>query len=140
MFAGKTMWLERLLHHKDVMFLPPPTHILVMYKKFQIRYAEWEQQLPYVKCVQGLKQDLIETTTGHFHDNMIGADEKVLLVLDDWMLESVENTFFASLYTVGRHYGLCGIVTVWHQIFPPGKQQRTISLNQHAFVLMKSPW
>ena len=136
-FIGKTYWLEKLIRARMEIFTPPPARIIVFYKKYQERYGCWESEFPdgAVRCLEGLpRPEMFESGGG---ESAIPAN--TLIVLDDFMLDSTDNDFLATLYTVGRHFGLAGVVTVWHQIFPAGKQQRTISLNQHAYVLMKSP-
>ncbi len=103
---GKTVWLEKLLKYQDQLFEPRPKSVIVMYKQYQDTYSKWETEIPNVHCVQGLRKDLLEA----------GGLDRVLLVLDDWMAETVSDPFFCSLYTAGRHNGLCGIVTIWHQV------------------------
>ncbi len=149
LFAGKTVWLEKLIRFRDEMFRPPPKRIIVFYKKYQERYNRWEQEIPDVKCIQGLRKDLLESDHAIMENNApvdlplleatSGARDGTLVIIDDFMTDLVNDPFFTSLYTAGRHYGIVGIVSIWHQIFPPGRHQRTISLNQHCYILMRSP-
>ncbi len=144
--CGKTVWLERLLKHQKQLFSPPPSKVLIMYKRYQPTYNRWERTYKNVQCIQGLRKDLLEENTmaaeaaAGFNQNQEDRHRlKTLLILDDFMNETVTDPYFCSLYTAGRHLALCGIITVWHQLFPPGKFQRTISLNMHSYILMRSP-
>ncbi len=127
--SGKTHWLERLIKFSDRMFDPQPNGVVVMYKRYQPTYTKWEQTYTNVRCVEGLQREPLES--GEFGQN-------ILLVLDDLMSETVDDAYFCSVYTAGRHMGIAAVVSLWHQIFPAGKYQRTISLNQNAYVLMRS--
>ncbi len=87
------MWLERLLTNLATMFIPAPDSMLVLYKKYQDRYCKWERTFPNVRCMQGLRKDLLETGSN--------AINNTLLILDDWMNETITDPFFMSLYTAG---------------------------------------
>ncbi len=120
-----------MLKFREKMFTPVPNNILVCYNKYQLVYSRWEQELGRdIRCMQGLCKDLLDSEM-----ELRGT----LLIFDDFMTDIVSDPFYTTLYTAGRHRGLDGIITIWHQIFPQGRSQRTISLNQNAYILMHSP-
>ena len=53
------------------------------------------------------------------------------------MNETVNSAEAMALFTKGRHTALNGLVATWHNIMPQAKYQKTISLNIHAYVLMR---
>ena len=62
----------------------------------------------------------------------------VLLFLD-LMAECISDPYIQTVYTAGRHYNIAGTLSVWHNIFPKGRNARLITLNCTGFILMRSP-
>jgi len=61
-----------------------------------------------------------------------------LVIIDDLMAECSNNPFITDLFTKMSHHMNLSIVLVSHNLFCPGKEFRTISLNCHYFILFKN--
>lgn len=68
------------------------------------------------------------------HDN----DKKKLIIIDDLMRESSNNTI-VDLFTKGSHHKNISVIFITQNIFHQGHGQRDISLNANYIVLFKNP-
>lgn len=62
-----------------------------------------------------------------------------LIVLDDLLHESKNSQDVTSMFTRAAHHSPAFIVYIMQNLFPPGKEARTRSLNTHYYVIFKNP-
>ena len=77
-----------------------------------------------------------------FHDNlhdMLVNDKNSLIIMDDLMFECSKDQRMSELFTkFSQHRGM-SVMYLTQNLFPPGKQSQTISLNSHYMIVFKNP-
>jgi hypothetical protein len=126
--CGKTVWLSRLLKHRNELIDPPPQNIVWFYGAYQPLYDELARTCTDVKFVEDLPEKI---------DDYIKPEKINLIVIDDLMHETDKR--IAKLFTRGSHHKNLSIILVLQNLFQQGKDLRTISLNAHYVVLFKNP-
>ena len=84
------------------------------------------ETMPEVEFVDGLPDP-----------NTFRPETRTLVVLDDLMAET--DSRVTTLFTKKSHDCNTSVVYLLQNLFPNGKETRTISLNAHCMVLFKSP-
>ena len=69
----------------------------------------------------------------------INPSQNNLLIIDDLMTEAGDDKSVTDLFTKGFHHMNLSIVYIIQNIFPKGRESRTISLNAHYMFLFKNP-
>ena len=72
-------------------------------------------------------------------DEQIDASKKHLIILDDLMDESKDNSQVSKLFTKGSHHRNISVIFISQNLFIQGKYTRTISLNSHYMIIFKNP-
>jgi len=116
--SGKTYWVKQLITSGKIQ--PEIEKILFYYSEWQPLYEE----MPNVEFIQGLPTSLPD------------GSKKTLIILDDLMVESSGNKDITLLFTRGTHHKNCSVVLITQNFFEKGL--RTITLNSHYLVIMKS--
>lgn len=62
-----------------------------------------------------------------------------IIVLDDLLQESKNSKDVTSMFTRAAHHKPCFIIFIMQNLFPPGKEARTRSLNVHYYTIFKNP-
>ena len=62
-----------------------------------------------------------------------------IIVLDDLIHESKNSHDVTAMFTRAAHHKPCFIIFIMQNVFPPGKEARTRSLNTHYYVIFKNP-
>ena len=76
------------------------------------------------------------------HHGIIPSEEVEphdVIVLDDLLNESKSSGDMTSMFTQAAHHKPCFVIFITQNLYPPGKEARTRSLNTHYYVLMKNP-
>ena len=128
--SGKTVWVTKLIRHRQDVFVEPPERILWCYGQYQPAYEELSRDLPSVQFVEGLPDDW----TG-----IIDPKFRNLVILDDLMQECGNDCQISKLFTQGSHHCNLSVVYIVQNLFHQSKESRTISLNCHYIVLFKNP-
>ena len=130
--SGKTTWLYRLLRHKDKMFTDPPEKVLYCYGMYQPLYDEMERELTFITFHPGLpsEKDL---------ERLSNKSRYNLVILDDLMHSVTSSPDMEHLFVKGMHHRHLGVIFLNQNLYCKGKNARTINLNTHVQVLMKSP-
>lgn len=55
------------------------------------------------------------------------------------MSQCSQNQSMSDLFTKGSHHRGVSVMYLTQNLFPPGKQSRTISLNSHYMIVFKNP-
>ena len=129
--AGKSTLTFKILKNADGMFEKPPSKILVAYKVWQPIYDQMEHAIPNIEFLQGLpsKSDLEMLSNQGPHS---------ILVLDDLLIEITESVEILSLFTTYVHHFHITTIFITQNLFSSSKYMRSISLNTHYFILLKS--
>ena len=90
-------------------------------------YTEMMQTISNITFLEGIQ--LPDVTTG----------EPYLVVLDDLMSEATKNKMVSNMYTVGSRHKNASIVTVLHNLYNRGQENRTLTLNSTYLVVFKNP-
>ena len=80
---------------------------------------------------QGLPNDLVQSK---YFDQSVRS----LIVFDNLMRTVMNDDTAADLFTEGAHHRNISFIII-QNLFFPGKQSRTISVNAHYFLLLKNP-
>jgi len=129
--AGKTQWVYKLLRQSDIMFEVPPSAVLYCYSTYQTIFDEMQLQVPNITFHQGLPSSADIT-------HLAASGSHSILVLDDLAEETIQSPLMVKMFTTNCHH--MGITTLFvtQNLFMQGKFARTISLNSHYIVLLKS--
>ena len=76
------------------------------------------------------------------HDGIIPVDEiqpNDIIVLDDLLNQSTNSKDVTDMFTRAAHHKPCFIIFIMQNLFPPGKEARTRSLNTHYYAIFKNP-
>ena len=87
------------------------------------------QTIPNLTFVEGFAENL---------NDMLCTN--CLVIVDDLMSQCSHNQSMSDLFTKGSHHrGICHVSNTIQNLFPLGKQSRTISLNSHYMIVFKNP-
>lgn len=129
--SGKTRWVNRLLHHLDMMYgTEPPQKIMWCYGVYQSLYDEMDKTIPHFELHPGLPT---QTEVEEFANG-----DHCLIIIDDLMHQVVESKETQLLFTQGCHHRRLSVIYLSQNIFQQGKSARTIALNSWYTVLFKN--
>ena len=132
--SGKTFFTANLIANKNKIFDPPPKNVIYFFKIWQEIYDTMKTSCPEIRFI-----DTPPSSFEGFRD-LVESYKKdgVLVIFDDFEDDMVrDSSLYTRLYTVLSHHGNMTIVSLMHNIFR--KELRTLSLNIHRLVLMRSP-
>ena len=124
--CGKTTFAERLLRNATSLVNSPPEQITWCYGEWQPLYTNLAATNPNIHFLEGLP----EATS-------FDSKTRNLVVIDDLMTETDERV--TKLFTKKSHHCNTSVVYLVQNLFPKGKENRTISLNAQYMVLFKNP-
>ena len=126
--CGKSYLVRSMLNHLDELFYPVPSKIIYCYGEYQQMFDEMLQTIPNISFVQGFPNDLYDI-----------ASSNSLIVVDDLMSQCSKDERMSDMFTKGSHHRGISVMYLTQNLFPPGKQSRTISLNSHYMIVFKNP-
>ena len=100
------------------------------YREYQDGYDHLASLVPEIRFVEGIPADLLQS---------LDRTQRNVIVIDDLMSESINNTKVSDLFTKGSHHINLSVILILQNLFYKGKEMRTISLNSHYMVLFKNP-
>ena len=129
--SGKTYLVYKFLRHLPDMFQgPAPEKILYCYRIYQPVIDDMIENVPHLIFHQGLPdKEEMEQFTGGGH---------TLLVLDDLMSDVSNSKSMQDFFCQYCHHMGISVMYLTQNLFHQGKGTRTIALNTHVLVLMKS--
>lgn len=107
------------------MFEPLPKHIVVFHSEVQAIYGEFPAGTKFIK---GWNVEEIET-----------LPNDTLVVIDDLMSEVKDCKIMSRLFTKMSHHRNLSVAWLTQNLYPAGKECRTISLNAHYLILFPNP-
>ena len=126
--SGKTTLLTKILEKSPKIFDHTPERIVYCYKLWQDSFYKLKKIIPGIEFNQGLP-DL----------DMFDSKINNLLILDDLMNESGNDTNIYSLFTVHSHHKNISVFYLTQNIFPKEKNARTINLNCGYLIILNNP-
>ena len=124
--SGKTWWIQQLLQNKFIE--PMPTHFVWCYAQWQPLYDQLLEQFPMMEYVKGIPDDIMSRWN---------PQNTNLLIIDDLMAQMDDKV--SQLYVQGSHHLNLSVITVLQNLFPKGRDPRTVSLNSQYILLLKNP-
>lgn len=110
------------------------------------RHSLFKQPINRVIWCYGIYQpDLNQLLQGRgftTRDGILPVDEiqsNDIIVLDDLLNQSTNSKEVTDMFTRAAHHKPCFIIFIMQNLFPPGKEARTRSLNTHYYVIFKNP-
>ena len=115
--SGKTSFVLKLLDHREKNFTSPTNRVLWCYGIYQPSLNSELQNKGY-----------------QLHSNIVDVNDIQpydIIVLDDLIHESKNSHEVTAMFTRAAHHKPCFIIFIMQNLFPPGKDARTRSLNTH---------
>lgn len=125
--SGKSTFLKRLIHFRDIMFSKSFARILYCYGTWQPLFNDMYN----VEFISGLPENLenINSDTRESH---------MLLILDDLMVDVSKSDSIQTLFSRGSHHNNVTVIYVNQNFYIQGPKSRTISLNAQYLVIFKN--
>lgn len=123
--AGKSSFVLQLLDNRQEAFTVPPKRVVWCYGIYQHELNARLVEKGYVT-----HHDIIPVSEIEAND---------IIVLDDLIHESKNSQDVTAMFTRAAHHKPCFIIFIMQNLFPPGREARTRSLNTHYYVIFKNP-
>ena len=123
--SGKTTFVLDLLDHRQEIFDCATNNVIWCYGIYQHDLNGKLQQKGY-KPHSGIC-------------NVTDIQPYDIIVLDDLLNESTNSSEVTAMFTRAAHHKPCFIIFIMQNLFPPGKEARTRSLNTHYYCIFKNP-
>ena len=123
--SGKTTFVLQLLEQREEIFKCKINRVVWCYGIYQHELNTQLQERGYIT-----HSDIIPVSDIQPFD---------IIVLDDLIHESKNSQNVTSMFTRAAHHKPCTVVFVMQNLFPPGKEARTRSLNTHYYCIFKNP-
>ena len=123
--SGKTTFVLTLLDRRHEIFSCPTNRVIWCYGIYQHTLNQTLQEKGYL-----------------LHNNVINTadiEPNDIVVLDDLFHETKNSQDVTAMFTKAAHHVPCFIIFITQNLFPPGKEARTRSLNTHYLVIFKNP-
>jgi Poxvirus A32 protein len=131
--VGKTEWVLKLVDNASKLIDPAPARIIWCYTEWQSKYSRLLTN-PNVILAHGLPTK--ETLKGK-DEKCAESNPPTLLVLDDMMDTMKGDKQLTELFIKGCHHWNISCIHICQSLFFTGL--RTLRINAHYLVLMKSP-
>lgn len=123
--SGKTSFVLDLLDHRDEIFNCQTNRVVWCYGIYQPKLNAVLQGKGFT-----LHSNIVDVSNIQPYD---------IVVLDDLIHESKNSQDVTAMFTRAAHHKPCFIIFIMQNLFPPGKEARTRSLNTHYYVILKNP-
>ena len=128
--SGKSYLVRRMLCNLNDLFDPVPSKIVYCFAEHQEVFDDMARAISNISFVRGFPHNLYDVLEGY---------KNSLVILDDLMSECSKDQRVSDLFTRGSHHRGISVMYLTQNLFPPGKQSRTISLNSHYMIIFKNP-
>ena len=128
--SGKTTFTVSLLKNKTI-FNKDIKKIVYCYGTWQDNFNKMKKEIKGIQFYEGIPDNI---------NSLFKLNERPgILILDDLMHDCTSSQQVVDLFTRGSHH--CDITTLYltQNLFPQGKNARTISLNAHYIIAFKNP-
>ena len=132
--SGKSMWTYSLMWYADYIYDHPIKKIVYCYGMYQDLFTRMQVDIPRLTFHKGIpSSSVIEDMLSE--DNILGH---YLLILDDLQSSVLDSKELLEIATVKSHHNLITCVLLLQNIFGGGKFSRTITLQSHYLIAMRS--
>jgi hypothetical protein len=128
--SGKTYLVRSMLYNLNDLFDPVPSKIVYCYGEYQEIFNDMTRTIPNIYFTEGFPDNLYGILEGY---------QSSLVKIDDLMSQCPTDQRISDLFTKGSHHRNFSVMYLTQNLFPPGKQSRTISLNFHYMIVFKNP-
>lgn len=129
--SGKTTLIYEILKNSRGMFEITPTKIIIAYGEWQPLFDKMEENVPNITFHQGLpSRDNIEQWSTN--------SEHTVLVIDDLIAQVTKSEDTAYLFCVTAHHRRVTVMLLTQNLYMPGKNSRTISLQCQYVILFRN--
>ena len=127
--SGKTFLVRRILKHYRLLtnIQSNTLRVLWAYGQWQPLYTEKISDNVLVNYVSGLPSE-----------DEIKEYKPQIIIIDDLMLDLGNNKELGNLFSKGSHHLGISVIFITQNLFHQGSQMRTIGLNCHYLIIMKS--
>ena len=125
--CGKQQFLAQLLITIRSQCNPVPRVINYFYSEYQTLFDELKVKVPFINFHEGLPTE-----------NSFQVRDQ-LIILDDLMNESKDNTNILDVFTKKSRHRNISIILIVQNLFAKGSCIRSMSLNSHYLVLFNNP-
>ena len=126
--CGKTYWVINLLLNAKERIDPIPEKIVYCYAHWQPKYDVLKEHIDFVHWHEGMPSK-------SFLDEISNA----IVILDDLMAESVNDTGIMGIFTKRSHHQNISVILLMQNLYEQGKRSVTIQRNTQFLVLFKNP-
>ena len=128
--SGKSQFVRNVLTYNNQLINKKIERIIYCYSTWQKEFGDliFKSVEPKVEFNLGLPE--IET---------VDPTKNNMIILDDLMNESGNDTSICDLFCVDSHHKSISVFLMTQNLFPKSKNSRTISLNCDYIVLMTDP-
>ena len=126
--CGKTYWVINLLLNAKERIKPIPEKIVYCYAHWQPKYDVLKKHIDSVHWHEGMP-------TNSFLDEISNA----ILILDDLMAESVNDSALMGIFTERSHHKNSSVIILMQNLYQQGKRSVSIQRNTQFLVLFKNP-
>lgn len=123
--SGKTSFVLNLLDNRSEIFKCNTNRVIWCYGIYQPKLNKLLESKGFI-----LHSNIVDVTDIQPYD---------IVVLDDLIHESKNSQDVTAMFTRAAHHKPCFIIFIMQNLFPPGKEARTRSLNTHYYVILKNP-
>ena len=127
--SGKTFLVRSMLQHMHKLFSPVPNKVIYCYSEYQDIFTEMQNEISNIVFVEGFPSNLYD---------LLDKDNS-LVIIDDLMSECSKDQRMTDLVTRGSHHRGVSVIYLTQNLFPVGKESRTISLNSHYMIIFRNP-
>ena len=133
--SGKSMWTYKLIQYANYIYDHPIKKIMYCYGIYQDLFTQMKADIPRLTFHKGIPSSAVI-------EDMLAEDNTLeghyLLILDDLQSSVLDSKELLEIATVKSHHNLINCVLLLQNIFGGGKFSRTISLQSHYLVAMRS--
>ena len=126
--AGKTVWVSRLLQHRDLLFKEKVNKIYWFYGTWQKSYEDLKTRIPEIKFCDEIPESL---------ENSL--ETKSIVVFDDLVKETENSANVTALFTKHVHHRELFLVYITQNFYHQSREARIRHLNAHYIVFFKNP-
>jgi len=127
--CGKTRWIQRFLHHHEVIIGHKFETILFTYGEYQKLFDEIKEDNKNIIWCEGFSHEVIL-------DTLKPDTRRKLIVVDDLLQEVLKDKFFDTFFIRRSHHWNVSIIFTTQYLHEKGL--RLINLNTTHYVLFKS--
>lgn len=129
--AGKSQLTRKILLESDDLYDLGVKRILYCYSEFQPLFEQMESEMNNISFHMGLP-------SAEYIEEFVGEGGHNIVVLDDLTNKVLASEDMMQLFCVSSHHKMLSVILLSQNVFSSGKHARTIALQSHYLVALKS--